>query len=109
MPTSTHLEIQSWTDQFDEYAERSPQMQIIVDLAKENPLEHSRIRSAWWDLLANSIIVMIVERDIVSIAETHLVLTMLQEKGLDFSISHQEIRKRLQGYIDILQSAKTHF
>lgn len=108
MATAELAPPQNWTDQFEEYAKRSPQMRMIVDLAKENPLEHSRIRSAWWELLANSIIVMIVERDIVSIAETHSVLTKLQKKGLDFNFSHQEDRKRLQGYIDILESAKTH-
>lgn len=107
-----------WSDQFipEKFGgtnfEPSAQLEIVLGLMTENPLEHFRFHrpiSTWWEILVNCIITMILERDNVSIYATSMLLTELQQKGSQFSYSDQESRHRLQGYLDILKSAKTHF
>jgi hypothetical protein len=109
MPTPTSVLSPKWTDRFEEYAEGSPQMLIIVDLAKANPLEHCRLRGNWWEILANNIMVIIIERDVESIFHTLALLKQLQTKVSYLCWSDMESKQRLQGYIDLLNSALTHF
>ncbi len=108
MTTATTIH---WTDriiqQHSVSSVLSPQLLIILQLMHENPFEHPRYRTQWWETLANTIMTMIIQRDLTSIAYTQDLLAHLIKLGSANALDHGR-SQRLLGYIDLLESAKTH-